>query len=57
MKPQTQKKKEKRIATEEPPLKANITETRLFKYIEIFTSKNENFQIKTLIFFVFMLKT
>ena len=28
-----------------------ITKTRLFKYIENFTSKTENFQIKILIFF------
>ena len=35
-----------------------ITKTRLFKYIENFTSKKiENFQIKTLIFFIFLLKT
>ena len=34
-----------------------ITKTRLFKYIEIFTTKTENFQIKILIFFIFLLKT
>ena len=35
-----------------------ITKTRLFKYTENITSKkNENFQIKKLIFFVFLLKT
>ena len=36
----------------------NITETRLFKYIENFTTKKyEKFQIKILIFFIFLLKT
>ena len=36
----------------------DITKTRLFKYIEIFTTKKtENFQIKILIFFLFLLKT
>ena len=35
-----------------------ITKTHLFKYIENFTTKkNENFQIKILIFFIFLLKT
>ena len=34
-----------------------ITKTRLFKYIENFTTKNENFQIKIVIFFIFLLKT
>ena len=35
-----------------------ITKTRLFKYIEKFTSKNWKFSdIKTLIFFLFLLKT
>ena len=34
-----------------------ITKTRLFKYTENFTTKNENFQIKILIFFIFLLKT
>ena len=35
----------------------SITKTRLFKYIENFTTKkNENFQIKILIFFIFPLK-
>ena len=37
----------------------HITKTRLFKihvYIENFTFKTENFQIKTLIFFIFLLK-
>ena len=35
-----------------------ITKTRLFKYIENFTSKNWKFSdIKTLIFFLFLLKT
>ena len=29
----------------------SITKTRLFKYIDNFTSKTENFQIKSLIFF------
>ena len=33
----------------------NITKTRLFKYIENFTTKNENFQMKIL-FFKFLLK-
>ena len=33
-----------------------ITKTRLFKYIENFTSKTENFQIKKIIFFIFLLK-
>ena len=36
----------------------HITKTRLFKYIENFTTKKyENFQIKILIFFIFLLKT
>ena len=35
-----------------------ITKTRLFKYTDDFTTKkNENFQIKILIFFIFLLKT
>ena len=35
-----------------------ITKTRLFKYIENYTIKNENFQIKiNLIFIIFLLKT
>ena len=44
--------------------RVHITKTRLFKYIENFTTKkkkkkkkNENFQIKILIFFIFLLKT
>ena len=35
----------------------NITKTRLFKYTENFTTKNENFQIKILIYFAILLKT
>ena len=35
----------------------NITKSRLFKYIENFTQKSESFQIKILIFFIFLLKT
>ena len=36
----------------------NITKTRLFKYIENFTTKkSESFQIKPLIFFIYLLKT
>ena len=35
----------------------NITKTLLFKYIENFTSKNWKFQMKNLIFFIFLLKT
>ena len=34
-----------------------ITKTRLFKYVENFTKKNEKFQIKALIFFISLLKT
>ena len=36
-----------------------ITKTRLFKYIENFTAKKnpESFQIRILIFFIFLLKT
>ena len=35
----------------------NITKTSLFKYTENFTTKKiENFQIKILIFFLFLLK-
>ena len=35
-----------------------ITKTRLFKYIENFTiKKTESFQLKILIFFIFLLKT
>ena len=36
-----------------------IANTRLFKYIENFTTKKEreSFQIKILIFFIFLLKT
>ena len=37
--------------------KISITKTRLFKkYIENFTFKTEKFQIKTLIFLIFLLK-
>ena len=37
---------------------AYITKTRLFKYIENFTTKKtESFQIKILTFFIFLLKT
>ena len=36
----------------------HITKTRLFKYSENFTNeKNENFQVKILIFFKSLLKT
>ena len=35
----------------------NITKTRLFKYIENFKPQKENFQIKILIFVIFLLKT
>ena len=36
----------------------NITKTRLFKYIEIFTTKNWKFSDKNSdIFFIFLLKT
>ena len=39
----------------------SITKTRLFKYIENFMTKKDNFQIKNktkkLIFFIFLLKT
>ena len=34
-----------------------ITKISLFQYTENFTIKNENFQIKILIFFIFLLKT
>ena len=34
-----------------------ITKTRLFKYIENFTTKTESFQTKILILFIFLLKT
>ena len=34
----------------------SITKTRLFKYIENFTPKNEKFQIKFLISFIFLLE-
>ena len=34
-----------------------ITKTRLFKYIENFASKNKNFRLKNLIFFIFLLKS
>ena len=34
-----------------------ITKTRLFKYIENFTTRNWKFSGKNLIFFIFMLKT
>ena len=34
------------VITNIPEMKEDITKTRLFKYIEIFTSKTENFQIK-----------
>ena len=37
---------------------AHITKTRLFKYIDNFTTKNLNFSDKkSLIFFIFLLKT
>ena len=35
----------------------SITKTSLFKYTENFTTKNENFQIKILIFSIFLLET
>ena len=39
-------------------LESPITKTRLFKYIENFTTKKEgNFQIKTSDIFIFLLKT
>ena len=42
----------------EPVRTINITKTRLFKYIEKYTTKKtESFQIKILIFFIFLLKT
>ena len=41
---------------EEQRILCSITKTRLFKYVENFTRK-ENFQIKILIFFIFLLKT
>ena len=34
-----------------------MTKIRLFKYTENFTTKKGNFQIKILIFFIFLLKT
>ena len=34
-----------------------ITKTRLFKFIENFTSKAKNFLIKNIIFFIFLFKT
>ena len=34
----------------------SITKTRLFKYIENFTTRTESFQVKILIFFIFLLK-
>ena len=34
-----------------------ITKTCLFKCIEYYTTKNENFQIKIMISFIFLLKT
>ena len=34
----------------------DITETRLFKYTENFPTKNEKFQMKILIFSLFLLK-
>ena len=38
--------------------KCSITKTRLFKYIENFTTKTtKSFQMKILIFFIFLLKT
>ena len=44
--------------SEQPYQREDITKTRLFKYIENFTPKTENFQIKkTLIFFIFLLKS
>ena len=38
-------------------VKIDITKTCPFKYTENFTTKNENFQIKNLLFFIFLLKT
>ena len=35
----------------------HITKTYLFKYTENFTTTHENFQIKILMFFMFLLKT
>ena len=37
--------------------KQTIKKTSLLKHTEDFTTKNENFQIKILIFFIFLLKT
>ena len=47
---------------QQKPVQKPITKTRLFKYTENFTSKNRNFSgkktgKKTLIFFIFLLKT
>ena len=40
------------------PSSSNITKTSLFKFTEnLITSKTENFQIKILIFYIFLLKT
>ena len=47
------------IVTKNPNIQHNITKTCLFKYIEKFTSKNKTKKSnkKTLIFFIFLLKT
>ena len=39
------------LSTIQDSVSVAITKTRLFKYIENVTSKTENFQVKTLIFF------
>ena len=38
-------------------MKLDITKARLIKYIENFTTKNENFEIKIRIFLIHLLKT
>ena len=35
----------------------SLQKTRLFKYVQNFTTKTESFQIKIMIFFTFLLKT
>ena len=51
------KKKQQQKNTTNKVYVVAITKTRLFKYIENFTSTNWKFSAKKLIFFKFLLKT
>ena len=54
----TKKKKTKKKKQTQTKKKKKQKKTRLFKYTENFTTKNDNFsEKKILIFFIFLLKT